>query len=294
MGCSMGNKSKDISADERASLERQLLKSSSYRLAFEDMDYLMSDDLLPTRLQLELLKPERSLRENNINSTIVVFGSARILPPDVAQKQYQKLKEETQAQPNDKELSREFSQAKLKLKQSHYYTEAQDFSRIVSQRFQQENRKNFVIVTGGGPGIMEAANRGAYDANARSIGFNITLPSEQAPNPFISPELCFQFHYFALRKMHFLLRAKALVAFPGGFGTLDELFEMLTLIQTKKVKRIPVVLVGRDFWNQAINFEFLVEQGVIEDTDIELFSIVDKAEEAVTVLQDFYKGVPPE
>jgi len=290
----MGNKSKEISAEERASLEQQILKSSSYRLAFEDMDYLMSDDLLPTRLQLELLKPERSLRENNIHSTIVVFGSARILPPEVAQEQYQKLKEHAQAEPNDNKLSQELFHAKLKLKQSHYYTEAQHFSEIVSQRFQQENRKDFVIVTGGGPGIMEAANRGAYDADARSIGFNITLPSEQAPNPFISPELCFQFHYFALRKMLFLLRAKALVAFPGGFGTLDELFEMLTLIQTGKVKRIPIVLVGKEFWNQAISFRFLVEQGVIAETDIELFSIVDKAEEAVTVLENFYNGVPPE
>jgi len=289
----MGNKSKEFSAEERASLEQKILESDSYRLAFEDIDYLMSDDLLPTRLQLELLKPERVLRENNIHSTIVVFGSARILPPEIAQEQYQKLKEHVRAEPNDKKLSRELSHAKLKLKQSHYYLEAQRFSKIVSQRFQQENRKDFVVVTGGGPGIMEAANRGAYDADARSIGFNITLPSEQAPNPFISPELCFQFRYFALRKMHFLLRAKALVAFPGGFGTFDELFEMLTLVQTGKVESIPIVLVGRDFWKQAVNFKFLVRQGMIADTDIELFSIVDTAEEAVTVLQDFYKGVPP-
>ncbi len=290
----MGDKSKDISAGERAALEQQILKSSSYRLAFEDMDYLMSDDLLPTRLQLELLKPECALRENNIHSTIVVFGSARILPPDVAQEQYQRLIERTQAETNDKKLSRELSRAKLQLKQSHYYLEAQHFSEIVSQHFQQENRKDFVIVTGGGPGIMEAANRGAYDADARSIGFNITLPSEQAPNPFISPELCFQFRYFALRKMHFLLRAKALVAFPGGFGTFDELFEMLTLVQTEKVESIPIVLVGRDFWKQAVNFEFLVEQGMIAEMDIKLFSFVDTAEEAVIVLQNFYKGVPPE
>jgi len=290
----MGSKSKGISAEERALLEQQILKSSSYSLAYEDMNYLMSNDLLPVRLQLELQKPERALRENGIRSTIVVFGSAQILSPEVAQEQYLKLKESAQGQTNDEALVRKLAHAKLKLNQSHYYNEAQHFSDIVSQRFQQEHRKDFVIVTGGGPGIMEAANRGAYDNDARSVGFNITLPSEQAPNPFISPELSFQFHYFALRKMHFLLRAKALVAFPGGFGTLDELFEMLALIQTGKVERVPIVLVGREFWNKAVNFEFLMEQGMIKNTDIALFSIVDTAEEAVSVLQDFYKDVPPE
>ena len=197
------------------------------------------------------------------------------------------------AQPDDTSVEEAILYARRRLDYSRYYTEALRFSEIVSRRFQFHSRRDFVVVTGGGPGIMEAANRGAFDAGARSIGLNITLPHEQEPNSFISPDLCFQFRYFGLRKMHFLLRAKALVAFPGGYGTLDELFETLTLIQTGKVKRMPIVLVGEPFWRRAIDFEFLMEEGMIGRQDIDLFTIADTAEEVVAVLKDFYQGKPP-
>ncbi|WP_337954848.1 LOG family protein [Sedimenticola selenatireducens] len=194
----------------------------------------------------------------------------------------------------DPALKAEIARARKQLEYSRYYVEARHFAKIVSRRFQKEGRRDFVVVTGGGPGIMEAANRGAYDAGERSIGLNVTLPHEQAPNPFVTPELCFQFRYFGLRNMHFLLRARGLVAFPGGFGTLDELFETLTLMQTKKVATMPVVLVGQQFWSRVIDFNFLLEEGMIDQEDLKLFSIVDSADEAITVLCDFYQGTPPE
>lgn len=267
-------------------------EGASYRLAYEDRDFLSSDDLRPVRLQLELLKPEHYLRQNNVRSTIVVFGSARLLSPSQARNRLAEL-EDASVLRDDPEVDARIMQARRQLEYSRYYDEARYFSKTVSHRFQQEGRRDFVVVTGGGPGIMEAANRGAFDAGMRSIGLNITLPHEQEPNSYISPELCFQFRYFGLRKMHFLLRAKALVAFPGGYGTLDELFETLTLIQTGKVKRMPVVLVGEKFWRRAIDFEFLVDEGMIDRQDLGLFKIVDTAEDAITVLYDFYQGIPP-
>lgn len=282
-----------VSDSERAALLQAINESPSYRLAYEDADFLTSDDLRPVRLQLELLKPERYLRQHNIHSTIVVFGSARLLPPAQARAQLDALEQGAAESPGDPALPAEIAQARKQLEYARYYDEARRFADIVSRHFQQQQRRDFVVVTGGGPGIMEAANRGAYEAGARSIGLNITLPNEQAPNPFISPELCFQFHYFGLRKMHFLLRARALVAFPGGYGTLDELFETLTLVQTGKVGRMPIVLVGEPFWRRVIDFEFLVEEGVIARHDLDLFTIVDSADAAITVLQDFYKGMPP-
>ena len=282
-----------VSDSERAALLQAINESPSYRLAYEDADFLTSNDLRPVRLQLELLKPERYLRQHNIHSTIVVFGSARLLPPAQARAQLEALEQGAGAQSGDPALAAEITRARKQLEYARYYDEARRFADIVSRHFQQQQRRDFVVVTGGGPGIMEAANRGAYEAGARSIGLNITLPHEQAPNPFISPELCFQFRYFGLRKMHFLLRAKALVAFPGGYGTLDELFETLTLVQTGKVERMPIVLVGEPFWRRAIDFEFLVEEGVIARHDLDLFTIVDSADAAVAVLQDFYKGMPP-
>jgi uncharacterized protein (TIGR00730 family) len=228
----------------------------------------MGDDLRAVRLQLELIKPEQQLRRHKVRSTVVVFGSARVLPP--AQAQTAKQSE-----------------------YARYYEEARCFAQIVSRHFQQQERRDFVVVTGGGPGIMEAANRGAHDAGARSIGLNITLPHEQAPNPFVTPELCFRFRYFALRKMHFLLRAKALVAFPGGYGTLDELFETLALVQTGKVKRMPIVLMGTKFCKRAVDFEFLAEEGMIGREDLGLFTVVDDADDAVAALHAFYGGEPP-
>ncbi len=282
-----------VSEAERDALSQAISASPSYRLAYEDQDFLTSDDLRPLRLQLELLKPERYLRQYNIHSTIVVFGSARLQPPDQARAHLAALQQRADGQPANAALQAELARARKQTEYARYYDEARRFAEIVSRHFQQHQRRDFVVVTGGGPGIMEAANRGAFDAGARSIGLNITLPHEQAPNPFISPELCFQFRYFGLRKMHFLLRARALVAFPGGYGTLDELFETLTLVQTGKVERMPIVLVGERFWRRLIDFEFLVEEGMINWHDLELFSIVDSADEAIAVLQNFYQGVPP-
>jgi hypothetical protein len=284
----------DPDEGERARLREILRSSSSYLVAHEDSAFLRQDDLRPVRLQLELLKPERLLRIHNIRTTIVVFGSARMLPPDVARRQLDSLVSKRTERDGDPDLEGQIRVAEKRLQYAHYYDEARRFSRIVSTDFQKEQRADFVVVTGGGPGIMEAANRGAYDVTAMSAGLNITIPSEQQPNPYITPELCFRFHYFAIRKMHFLMRAKALVAFPGGYGTMDELFEALTLVQTMKIPAMPIVLVGREFWEKAVNFQFLVEEGTISPADAELFRVVDTAEEAVKVIYGFYGGGVPE
>jgi uncharacterized protein (TIGR00730 family) len=240
-----------------------------------------------------LLKPERYLRRHKIQSTVVVFGSARVTSPQQAQATLAEVQARASSNPNDDRLPAAMTRARQQVRQSHYYEVARRFAEIVSLRFQEEGRRDFVVVTGGGPGIMEAANRGAFDAGARSIGLNITLQHEQAPNPFITPGLCFQFRYFGLRKMHFLMRAKALVVFPGGFGTMDELFEVLTLVQTGKVSRVPIVLVGTEFWRKAINFDFLIEEGYIGAQDVQLFTLVNTVEEIIATLQKFYGGNPP-
>jgi uncharacterized protein (TIGR00730 family) len=224
---------------------------------------------------------------------VVVFGSARVPSPQQAQATLAEVQARACSNPDDDSLPPAMARARQQMRQSHYYEVARRFSEIVSLRFQAEGRRDFVVVTGGGPGIMEAANRGAYDAGARSIGLNITLQHEQAPNPFITPGLCFQFRYFGLRKMHFLMRARALVVFPGGFGTMDELFEVLTLVQTGKVRRVPIVLVGTEFWRKAINFDFLIEEGYIGAQDVQLFTLVNTVEEIVDTLQNFYGGNPP-
>ena len=279
--------------DERLALIDELKQSPAYRIAFEDPDFLKEEVLRPIRLQLELLKPEMLLRRLQIRSTIVVFGSSRILPRDKAIAHRDSILRSMEKSPEDRELHRLLARAERHVLLSRYYDEARKFSRIVSNLFKQADRRDFVVVTGGGPGIMEAANRGAHDVHAVSAGFNITLPMEQEPNPYMSPELCFQFHYFAMRKMHFLMRAVALVAFPGGFGTLDELFEALTLVQTQKVASMPIVLVGKEFWSQLIDFELMVAEGVISPEDLMLFTIVETAEEAVQHIYDFYgRNVP--
>ena len=270
-----------------------ILAHPSYRLAHEDHELLADADSRPIRLQLELLKPERYLRRHKIQSTVVVFGSARVPTPQQAQAALAALQARACSNPDDDSLSAAMARARQQVRQSHYYEVARRFAEIVSLRFQEEGRRDFVVVTGGGPGIMEAANRGAFDAGARSIGLNITLQHEQAPNPFITPGLCFQFRYFGLRKMHFLMRAKALVVFPGGFGTMDELFEVLTLVQTGKVRRVPIVLVGTEFWRNAINFDFLIEEGYIGAQDVQLFTLVNTVEEIIASLQGFYGGNPP-
>lgn len=266
---------------------RAILESPTYRLAYEDMDLLTERDLRPLRLQLELLKPERVLDEQGVHSTVVVFGSARVRDADTARDRLAALERQRDSAAADPSLDQELALARRRVEQARHYEEARRFARLISARFQQEKRCDFVVVTGGGPGIMEAANRGAYDAGARSIGLNITLPHEQVPNAYITPELAFRFHYFALRKMHFLIHARGLVAFPGGYGTLDELFEVLTLIQTGKMAPIPVVLVGRAFWRRAIDFDYLIDEGYIAPGDVDLFEYADDAEEILAALERF-------
>ena len=268
------------------------IESPVYRLAFEDVDYLHAPFLRGTRLLLEYNKPERILREAGVKATVVVYGSARVLPEDVAHARLEEALARLDADPENEAAQEAARIARRDVKMSHWYEEARRFAAIVSQHVEEAGRTDFMVVTGGGPGIMEAANRGAFETGVRSIGLNITLEHEQFPNPYISPEFCFRFHYFAIRKMHFLMRARAMVAFPGGFGTMDELFEVLTLVQTGKMKPIPIVLVSREFWNGFVNFDWLVEMGTISPKDLELFTIVDTAEEAVAAIHDFYGGNP--
>jgi uncharacterized protein (TIGR00730 family) len=252
---------------------------SAYRLAFTDKDFLLREELRPVRMQLELLKPEMVQLEHDIRSTIVIFGSARIAPPDMAAADLAAARASGDAGA--------VSRAETKVVMSRYYEEAQRFAALVTTR-SREHDTPIYVVTGGGPGIMEAGNRGAFEVGGKSIGLNIVLPHEQAPNEYITPELCFQFHYFALRKMHFLMRSIALVCFPGGFGTLDELFETMTLIQTGKCRRRPILLFGRDFWTSLINFDMLVETGMISAEDLRLFHFVESAEEAWSHLESEY------
>jgi uncharacterized protein (TIGR00730 family) len=253
-------------------------QSSSYKLAFQDTEFLLREELRPVRFQLELLKPEMLLDEAGIASTLVMYGSARIPAPDKA--------DELVAAATD-ERSKIIA-GRLKDK-SKYYDEARKLARLASEcGIEDETGRHFVVCSGGGPSIMEAANRGACDVGKDSIGLNIVLPHEQAPNVYVTPDLSFQFHYFALRKMHFLLRARAVAVFPGGFGTFDEFFELLTLIQTGKIKAMPIMLFGTDFWNRVINFEELALEGTISPEDIELFQMVDTAEEAWTAIRGFY------
>ena len=244
---------------------------SAYRLAFTDTDFLLREELRPIRLQLELLKPELVQDEQGVETTIVLFGSARILAPEAAQRELA-----TAQQGGD---AAAIKVASMRVSMSRYYDEARKFAAIVTTRSASLD-KPIYVVTGGGPGIMEAGNRGAFEVGGKSIGLNIVLSHEQVPNRYITPELCFQFHYFALRKMHFLMRAVALVCFPGGFGTLDELFEVLTLVQTGKSKMRPVLLFGRDFWSRLIDFDLLIETGMISAGDVNLFHFVETAEEA--------------
>lgn len=273
--------------DKKKMLKR-LTKSSAYRVAYRDPDFLGSYHTRPARLQMELLKTEVGMQQNDIKSTIVVFGGTRIVEVAEARRELKKAQTRLRRKPNDTYLKRHVKARKAIVDKSAFYDEARKFGQLVSSECLMRDRCEYVIVTGGGPGVMEAANRGAYDSGAKSIGLNITLPLEQAPNPYISPELCFQFHYFAIRKMHFLLRAKALIAFPGGYGTLDELFEGLTLLQTKKIKPLPIILFGEKFWRRAIDFDFLVDEGVIAPEDIKLFVYVDRAEDAWNYIKTFY------
>ena len=238
-------------------------RAPAYRLAFEDTEFLRRERLRPVRLQLELLKPELMMSDAGIVSTVVFFGGARI--PD----------------PENAEAARTKGLGEL----SRYYDQARRFAKLIGAECLERGGREYVVVTGGGPGVMEAGNRGADDVGAPSVGLNIVLPHEQAPNVYVTPELCFNFHYFAIRKMHFLMRACAVAVFPGGFGTLDELFETLTLMQTERMERIPVVLFGAEFWRRIVDWDALAEAGTISPADLELFSFVETADEAWEIVR---------
>ena len=277
----------DAAKSAQLHVESPQCLSSSYKLAYQDDEFILRDELRPVRLQLELLKPELILQENHIESTVVIFGSARILDPETAQAQLVSAETEYRKNKTDGTRRRKLDNARRALANSQYYDEARKLGGLISDN---TGKDKMVVITGGGPGIMEAANRGAHEAGIPSIGMNIVLPFEQAPNPYITPELCFQFHYFAIRKMHLLMRARALVVFPGGFGTLDELFETLTLIQTQKVTSIPILLFGEKFWQRVINFDALLEEGTISSEDLDLFQYVETAEEAWKIISRVEQG----
>ncbi|MCZ4271703.1 LOG family protein [Maritalea porphyrae] len=267
---SLRTSQEDISVTRRVPRTPQT-ESAAYKLAFSDEEFMTSEDTRAIRLQLEILKPELWLRERGINSTVVLFGGARLPAPGA----------EAWAAKND------VQKANLE-KNSKYYNEARKFARLASLTSETMDHKEYVVVTGGGPGVMEAGNKGASEVGAPSIGLNIVLPHEQAPNLFVTPDLSFNFHYFATRKIHFLLRAKVIAVFPGGFGTMDEFFETLTLIQTGRMERVPVLLFGSHFWNRVINLDALAEEGTISPDDVNLFSVVDTAEEAWCIVRDAY------
>jgi hypothetical protein len=273
----------DAWADLKAHADAGLpLQADAFRLAFADPQFLLRRETRGIRFQLELMKPDLEQQEQGVANTIVVFGSARFRAPEEARA----LHEQALASGDAAALRR----AERELRNAEHYEQARRFGRLVAERSAHlPHPERLYICTGGGPGIMEAANRGAHEAGALSVGLNIALPHEQHPNPYISPSLCFKFHYFALRKMHFMMRAKALVAFPGGFGTLDELFEILTLVQTGKSEAVPVVLFGSAFWKKLVNFELLVDEGVISPDDLNLFTLVDTPEDAWEAIQSFYR-----
>lgn len=265
-----------------------ILESPSYQLAEYDVDFLKRPENRPLRMQLEMLKTETLLREHGIESTVVVFGGTQIVPRDQAEANLREARRHAQATPGDARLARAVLRAEKILEKCHYYDDAREFSRLVSSTCQVDGRCNLVVMTGGGPGIMEAANRGAFEIGAKSIGLNIDLPHEQEPNPYITPELCFQFHYFAMRKFHFILRAAALVIFPGGFGTLDELFDTLCLRQTQRMQHIPIILYGRKYWDSVINLARLADEGVIHDEDLNLIEYAESPEEAWNIIATFH------
>ena len=263
-------------------------RSNSFRLAYADTEFLLRDELRAVRLQLELLKPELVQQEYGIQGTVVIFGSTRIPDPAAAAARLTQAEAKARQSPADAGLAREAAIARRIAAKSRYYEAARELAALIATAPGKPGPERLAVITGGGPGIMEAANRGAFEAGGKSIGLNIVLPHEQMPNAYITPELSFQFHYFAIRKMHFLLRARALVACPGGFGTLDELFETLTLIQTGKVKPVPVVLLGREYWERIVNFDALVEEGTIAAGDLELFRYAETAGEAWDAIRAFH------
>jgi uncharacterized protein (TIGR00730 family) len=265
-------------------------ESSAYQLAYTDQEFLLRKELRPIRLQLELLKAELIQQQAKIKSTVVIFGSARIPDTETSTKRLHALQGMLAKKPDDSQLKQAIKIAEKIAQKSQYYEEALRLAKLISRHGRDLEGNPLVVVTGGGPGIMEAANRGAHEVGAKNVGLNIVLPMEQGPNHYITPEFCFQFHYFAVRKMHFLIRAKALVVFPGGYGTLDELFEALTLLQTGKIARMPIILVGKKYWAALINFDFMVSEGVVDKEDLNLFTYAETAQEAWNVIEQFYGG----
>jgi len=263
----------------------RILSSPSYSLAQEDPALLTRTEMRGVRMLLELGKAELGLQADKIESTVIVFGGTQIVERTAAERRLSEARRVLQAAPGDAKAKRDVERCVRLIEFSRYYDDAREFARIVSIDNQCDDQRDYVVVTGGGPGIMEAANRGAHDAGGLSIGMNIVLPHEQHPNRYVTPDLNFQFHYFAIRKMHLLMRAKCLVAFPGGFGTLDELFETLTLLQTGKIRRIPVLLFGRRFWERVVDFHALVDEGTVAAADLALFSFVETAEEAWEIVR---------
>ena len=278
-------------SDEQTQKENldKILHSPSYRLAYEDIEFLADPELRPMRMEMELLKPELLLERNGVASTVVVFGSTRIVEKDEADRRLERAQASLADGPDDPRRQRAVARAERIVAKACHYDTAREFAGLVSKACQKKNGCDYVVVTGGGPGIMEAANRGAFDVKAKSMGLNIRLPHEQQPNPYISPELCFQFRYFAMRKMHFLMRAKALVAFPGGYGTLDELFDAITLRQTGRMQDIPIIIFGREYWERVIDFQYLADEGTIDDEDLDLFRYADTAAGAWEMIQAFHR-----
>jgi hypothetical protein len=265
-----------------------ILASPSYLLAQEDQALLAMEEMRGVRMLLELGKPELALQADKIHSTVIVFGGTQIVERTAAERRLSEARRALAANPGDPKATREVERSQRLLDQAHYYDSARQFAKLVSIDNQCESQRDYVVITGGGPGIMEAANRGAFDVGCKSIGLNIKLPAEQQPNPFITPELCFQFKYFALRKFHFILRAAAVVLFPGGFGTLDEMFETLTLRQTHRMQPVPIILFGRSYWSKVIDFQFLADSGVIADHHLDLFTYAETPAEAWQQILDFH------
>ena len=274
--------------DEQARL-KAIMEHPSYRLAYRDPDFIGSEELRPLRLEMELLKPEMILDQKGIKSTIVIFGGTQVAPRDQAEAMMKEAKAAIATDPDSVENQRMMIRAERVLKKSRYYEECREFAKLVTNYNKQFRDGEFIVKTGGGPGIMEAGNRGAFEAGGKSMALNIILPFEQTPNSYITPGMCFQFNYFAIRKMHFLLRAKALICFPRGFGTLDELFTTLTLRQTGRMQNIPIILYGKEYWDGIINFQFLADEGVIQDSHLELFQYTESPEETWQVIKDFHK-----
>ena len=267
---------------------KDIIEHPSYKLAYLDTDFIRSDDLRPLRLELELMKPEMILDALGIKSTVVVFGGTQVAPREEGERMLAEAKAAIEKDPDDPVAKRNLIRAERVFHKSRYYEECRQFAKLVTDYNKQFRDGEFIVKTGGGPGIMEAANRGAYEAGGKSMALNITLPFEQTPNSYITPGMCFQFNYFAIRKMHFLLRAKALICFPGGFGTLDELFTTLTLRQTGRMQEIPIILYSREYWDNIIDFQFLADEGVIDDSHLELFQYTETPEETWQVIKDFH------